>query len=234
MTGVSAGIGHGLADHYLESGCEVFGISRRTPDDLINLSNFHFAAGDLADPASTETALKKLLASTDRLELVVLNAGVVGRFGDLMDADPADLCHTMQVNVWANITLLNGIFSRGIAVRQVVAISSGASVNGHRGLSGYSISKAALNMMVKLYAHEQPETHFCAFAPGVVDTHMQEVLCGRDPDERYPAVEILRGKRGTPEMPTPATVAPYLASAMSQLPELVSSGHYADIRELSL
>ena len=39
ITGVSSGIGWGLAKHYLELGHTVFGLSRRTPKDLIKKAN---------------------------------------------------------------------------------------------------------------------------------------------------------------------------------------------------
>ena len=89
-------------------------------------------------------------------------------------------------------------------------------------------------MLVQLYALEQPTTHFCALAPGLVDTAMQDQLCGRAPDDRYAAVEVLRSKRNTPDMPTPAIAAPRLAATIERLPSLVASGDYADVRQISL
>jgi NAD(P)-dependent dehydrogenase (short-subunit alcohol dehydrogenase family) len=167
-----------------------------------------------------------------RLDLVVLNAGVLGRFGDLANATHEDLTRTMQINVWSNVAILNSLFQRPMQVAQVVAISSGASVNGNRGWSGYSISKSALNMLMKLFSREQGGTHFCALAPGLVDTAMQDELCEREPDERYPAIEVLQGKRRTPEMPDPQQAAVLLAEVFTRLPRLVESGQYADIRSL--
>ena len=43
---------------------------------------------------------------------------------------------------------------RGIRIRQLVFMSSGAAVNGHKDWSGYVLLKAAFNMMVQLSAHE--------------------------------------------------------------------------------
>ena len=47
ITGVSSGIGHGLADAYLRREARVFGVSRREPNDLIERSNFYFQQVDL-------------------------------------------------------------------------------------------------------------------------------------------------------------------------------------------
>lgn len=176
ITGVSSGIGHALAKDYLDEGARVWGASRRTPDDLQQHPAFSFASLDLNLPVEIPAVLSRLLAGVEALDLVILNAGRLGEFGDLAEADLAELKTTMQINVWANKVLLDWLFQQKIALGQVVAVSSGASVNGNRGWSGYSISKAALNMLTRLYAKERPETHFCALAPGVVDTEIQDEL----------------------------------------------------------
>lgn len=231
ITGVSSGVGHALAKAYLEEGGEVWGVSRRMPHDLRTHPDFHFAALDLNLPLEIPAVLSRLLNGLASLDLVILNAGRLGEFGDLAEADLAELKTTMQINVWANKLVLDSLYEQEIQLKQVVAISSGASVNGNRGWSGYSISKAALNMLTKLYAQERPETHFCALAPGIVDTEIQDELLTREPDDRFPAVESLRSKRGTPEMPTSEAAAPKLIKAISHLPEWIESGDYADVRK---
>ena len=233
ITGVSSGIGHGLAEFYLEQGYRVLGTSRRTPPDLLEHPEFRFRSIDLGHPTALGPPITALLDETRHLDLVVLNAGILGGFGDLGDADLDDLTHTMQVNVWSNKCVLDALYGAGVTIQQVVAVSSGASVNGNRGWSGYSISKAALNMLVTLYARERPETHFAALAPGLVDTFMQEQLRARAPDDRYPAVEVLRGKQHTPDMPQPEDAAEVLAATIADLPQRVDSGAYADIRKLT-
>ena len=70
ITGVSSGIGHGLAAEYLEQGWEVFGVSRRTPD--FDSSQFHFQPLDVTDEAAVPGVLEKLLAGVPMLDHVVL------------------------------------------------------------------------------------------------------------------------------------------------------------------
>ena len=87
-------------------------------------------------------------------------------------------------------------------------------------------------MLTKLYAKEQPQTHFCAFAPGLVETPIQDVLQSMSPDERFPSLETLRSKRGTADMPEPREAARRFLTAFDRLPKLVASGEFADIRSL--
>lgn len=232
VTGVSAGIGHALARHYLDAGHRVLGCSRREPAELIANERFSFAPVDLGEPESATDVVAELMQSVDHLHLAILNAGILGSIRDLADADLPEMHKVLDVNLWANKVVIDALFATVGRIDQVVTISSGAAVNGNRGWGAYSISKAALNMLTKLYAAERPETHFCALAPGIVDTAMQETLCGSEPDDRYPSVAGLRSKRGTPDMPDPTTAAPHLATAIDRLPTTVTSGDFADVRQL--
>ncbi len=238
ITGVSSGIGYELAKHYLQQGSRVLGISRREPTDLLTHPDFDFRSIDLADLETIAKSLKELLAEASDLDLVILNAGVLGRIADLREQSLAELQRTMDVNLWANKLVLDAIFpcsgeGTGRQVRQVVLISSGAAVNGNRGWGGYSLSKAALNMLAKLYAAELPGVHFSAVAPGLVDTAMQEQLRSEPRDPRFPSLEALRAKHQTPDMPTPQELATRLAGLFTELPDRIGSGDFIDIRTLA-
>lgn len=228
---MSSGLGHGLAKVYLEQGAVVYGSSRRKPTDLID-QGLHFEAIDLSNADAGKVLLSKQIQGVDCFDVVVLNAAKLGKIRDMRDTPLADLRETMEINVWANKWILDTLFSKGLAVRQVVAISTGASKSGSRGWNGYSLSKAAFNMLVKLYAGEQPETHFTSLAPGLVNTAMQDYLTGLPEDDRYPPLEILKAAKGTESMPDGETCARKLIEAFPELLRL-KSGSYADIRELS-
>lgn len=230
ITGVSSGLGHGLAKVFLEQGATVYGCSRRKPADLVD-NGLNFAALDLADEIIARPALERWIAGIRQFDLVLLNAAKLGQIRDMTDTPLDDLRATMEINVWANKWLLDTLFTAQCEVRQVVAISSGASISGSRGWNGYSLSKAALNMLVKLYSGERPETHFTALAPGLVDTAMQDYLTTLPPDERFQPLEILKAAKGTERMPDGETCARRLIKAFPQLLER-PSGDYADIRQM--
>lgn len=232
ITGISSGIGLGLGSHFLKTGHRVFGVSRRTPPDAIIASeNLAFQTLDLRDQQSVQTRLAKLLDGIGELELVILNAGILGPIADLRDTPLAELQAIMNTNVWANKTVIDTLVGLSIGIRQVVTISSGAAVNGNRGWGGYSISKAALNMLTKLYAKENPAIHFAAVAPGLVDTAMQDQLCAMtDKTRQFPSLAALQSKRGGPEMPDPIALGPRLAQFLTSLPTRIESGEFIDIR----
>ncbi len=233
ITGVSAGLGHALAGNWLDSGARVLGLSRREPSDLSSHPLFEFASVDLADHASIPRALDLLLRNTEQLDCVVLNAGILGEIGDLATTALEESKRVVDINLWANKVVLDEVLRGSRTVAQVVTISSGAAVNGSRGWGAYSISKAALNMMTLLYAREFPATHFSALAPGLIDTDMQEYLCGLPADERFPSLEALKSRRNSDDMPDARRAAVIVRNAIGSLIETAESGGFHDVRELA-
>jgi NAD(P)-dependent dehydrogenase (short-subunit alcohol dehydrogenase family) len=186
---------------------------------------------DLEDLDVLPFELEKLLAGVDDLNLLVLNAGKLGPMAYLEDQTQTDLESLMKVNVWSNKVLVDWCLKNMPSLEQVVMVSSGASLNGNAGWGGYSISKAALNMLVKLYASEVNEVHFCSLAPGLIDTPMQDYLCGLEDQGDFPSLQRLRLARGTQEMPSPEQAGQVIWKALPSLKKF-PSGSYQDIRKL--
>jgi len=231
ITGISSGVGHALAKLYLERGHEVYGISRRTPEDLADYGGLHFRTANLESLDDIEANIRELLKGVERLDCVVLNAGILGSLSDVQDIPLEDLKRIMDINLWSNKILIDTLLALEVKMPQVVAISSGAAVSAYRGWGGYSISKAGLNVLMKLYAGEVPNTHFVSMAPGLVDTRMQDYLCDEVDDERFDSLERLRTARNTSDMPTPGALAPIMVKAFSEARSL-ETGSYVDIRTM--
>lgn len=227
ITGTSSGIGKGLAKFYCDQGHQVYGVSRRPSD--IESPNYHHKEIDLTNYPKVEKEIPVFLPS-QKIDLAVLNAGTLGKIQPMAQAVLDELKSVMEVNLWSQKVLLDALL-KSVDLDTVIAISSGASVNGNLGWSGYSISKAALNMLVQLYAREFVDTKFYALAPGLVDTSMQDILWDV-PEEKYPSVKKLHDARGTENMPKPEEFAPKFEKALKNLARL-ESGSFADVRKMS-
>ncbi|AGA89255.1 dehydrogenase of unknown specificity, short-chain alcohol dehydrogenase like protein [Thioflavicoccus mobilis 8321] len=227
ITGTSSGLGRALAELLGNRGWAVCGCSRRGCD----LPNVKDRICDLTDAAAVPATLTGLLTGVDRLELVVLNAGVLGEIGLLTETPLAELKAVMDINLWANKTVMDWLHAWGRPVDQVIMMSSGAAVLGNKGWGGYGLSKAALNMLAKLYAHEFPGTHIAALAPGIIDTAMMDHLCDEADAAAFPALQRLRDARGTDAMPDPKTAAARILSVLERLRDW-PSGAFVDIREI--
>jgi NAD(P)-dependent dehydrogenase (short-subunit alcohol dehydrogenase family) len=227
ITGTSAGLGRGLAQALLARDWSVYGCSRRASD----LDGLRSARVDLTRHAAVGPALEGLVAGVPALDLVVLNAGILGAIRDIGETPLEDLQRVMETNVWANKTVLDWLLHSDRPVRQILLISSGAAVLGNRGWGGYALSKAALNMLTRLYAHEFPDTHLAALAPGIIDTAMMDRLCDETDATRFPALERLQSARGTDAMPEPMEAAERILSVLDEL-RTRPSGSFVDIREI--
>jgi len=210
LTGVSSGIGYHLAKAYLQAGHEVYGVSRQVPERLIHFPNFTFTTLDLRHFEKISQTLYRILNKLGSLDLVILNAGILGKIGDTNELDLADFFEAMDVNVWANKVLLDKLFALNLEIRQVVAISSGASIMAFRGVSPYCISKAALNMLIELYAIERPKTHFSSLAPYLVNTPMQEIISRFPDDQRFTLFQTLKDAKTNGQMLSPKSAAQLL------------------------
>lgn len=220
-----------LTEAYLEQGWQVYGLSRRgCPHKHERL---HDIQADLEDTDGIPTALDSLLGDAGALDLVILNAGVLGGIKDLHDTSQAEIKTVMRINVWSNKKIFDWFISNGTRVDQVVAISSGAANHGKRGWGVYALSKAALKMLTELYSHELPDTHMISLAPGMVHTAMQDYLVDTEQVNEYyfPSVRAMRDAIGTDVMPEPDVIA---ARIVKLIPELkkYASGSFVDIRDL--
>lgn len=165
------------------------------------------------------------------MDLVILNAGILGEIKELKDTEIKELNSIMDINLWSNKIIIDKLLKEKNNIKHIVAISSGASINGSKGWGGYSISKAALNMMIKLYASENSGIHFTSLAPGLIDTSMQDYLCGKVDEFKFPSAKRLKESRGTELMPSPIKAGGIVANGIEKSKN-ITSGSYVDVRKV--
>jgi len=231
ITGTSSGIGYGLAKEYLNRNAKVWGVSRRKPDDLLNNPNYRHLQLDLTQSDNVEKQIPGFIKGISQFDLLILNSGVLGEIKNMNEVSVNQMKEVMEINVWANKTLLDLLFSLYINIKQVVGISSGAALRSTPGWGSYSLSKAGLDMLMNIYAKEYPNTHFSAFAPGLVDSEIQEYIYGIKDAEKYPSAKKLQEARYTDAMPDAVTVAPMLIEEMKKALQY-ESGSHVDVREM--
>jgi NAD(P)-dependent dehydrogenase (short-subunit alcohol dehydrogenase family) len=232
ITGTSSGIGQGLALELLKKDEHVYGISRRKNPELETYPNYHHLSIDLTEFDKVPTAINQFISGIQDLGLVILNAGTLPPIADLSEMELAELKKVMDINLWANKVIIDTL-SQKINVKQIVGISSGAAVSGARGWNAYALSKAAFNMLISLYAKELPEIHFCAMAPGLIDTSMQDYISSLPDDERFPVFQKLKKAKGTAEMPSPEKASNTLLQAFETALDH-ESGSFLDLRKMDI
>ena len=154
VTGGTAGIGRAVAGYFVEAGADVVITGRREDGDSIaDEMGARFAQLDVRDEAGFREALAAIAAEQGKLDVLVLNAGVVHEH---MIADlPSDEAKfVFDVNI-------NGVFyglKYGPAHMNdggsIIITSSNAALLGSPESSAYSASKAAASQLARCAAVE--------------------------------------------------------------------------------
>ena len=226
ITGVGSGLGKALAKKYLEKGERVYAIGREYPKAFDHHPHFFFFPYDLSETFTLQATVKEFI-NHHSFDLAILNAGVLGEIKPLIETDLEEIKKVMEINVWANKELIDAL-AKYSSVKQVVAISSGAAVNGSKGWGAYSLSKASLNMLLNVYAKELPMIHFTALAPGVIKTPMVEHILEEVDEKTYPSAARL--KNGP--IQTPEAAADLLIHTFPKLLKY-ESGSFLDVRNMN-
>ncbi|AVD85048.1 short-chain dehydrogenase [Pseudomonas sp. SWI6] len=232
ISGVSSGIGHALAALHLARGDEVWGVSRRAPEDLLRHAGFHFRGLDLCAPSGSEAALQVFLGETC-FDTAYLNAGTFGSAPDLACNTSAEAFReVMELNVVAVKWVLDLLLKRDALPRQVVFSASVSGIRQRAGMLSYSVSKAALNALAKVYHLENPEVFFAVLGLCNVDTTVAHTIL--QADERFPELVALRERAAQPG---------YVASPQERARDIVTllarrqaialqSGQFYEVRQL--
>jgi len=194
VTGASRGIGRSIALALAKSGAQVLAVAR-TAGALEELDDEIRAAGgkaslipmDLVEGDGIERLAGALSGRFAALDILVLNAGVLGELAPLSDIDPKVWKHTLDLNVTANWRLIRALdpMLRRAARADVIGLSSRIGGEAAKAYWGaYATTKAAFDMMMRTYAEEMEKTavRVSLISPGPMRTGMRKVaMPGEDP-----------------------------------------------------
>jgi benzil reductase ((S)-benzoin forming) len=179
ITGTSRGIGKALAEVLLDKGWSVTGISRTT---AIEHPYYRHVQADLSAPWQ-EWLQRIFVAHEGGVRLALINnAATLGEVGYLGALPPEALAQAFALNVTAPALLMNAFIKRYPQHQKLIMnISSGAAQYPVDGWVAYCSSKAALDMLSEVAAHEtelakRSDLKVFSVSPGVVDTAMQEQI----------------------------------------------------------
>lgn len=198
VTGASRGLGRALAEGLAENGWDLIIVARGADIDdvasrLSSTTAVTAVRGNVAH-SSTRRLLAEAAARANGLELVVNNAGTLGPspLPRLVDVDPDDLLETLEINVVAQLAVVQAVAPFMNADGAVVNVTSDASVEAMEGWGTYGAGKAALDHLSAVLATENPGWSVYAFDPGDMRTQMhQDAFPGEDIDDRPEAATVV-------------------------------------------
>lgn len=223
ITGCSSGLGLALTNYYLQKGFKVYGISRNKPE--IQNINFTHISFDLSQISEIKTSLITIFKEIKNLDLVFLNAGMLGKIKILKELKIEEMQEVYSLNVYANKELLDILMQ--IDVKNIFIISSGASKTGYKGWGSYSLSKAGVNMLVNLYSNEMPNTKIIALAPGVIKTQMTDYIRFELDENTFTSAKKLND--GIIQTPDETAIK---IDAFINIIDEFETGSYVDVRQI--
>lgn len=194
ITGASRGIGAAVAERYAAEGAHVILVAR-TVGGLEETDDAVRAAGgtatlvplDLTDFDRIDEMGAALHERFGRIDVLVGNAAVLGLVTPLTHLDPDVWQKTLDTNLTVNWRLIRSIdpLLRASGSGRAIFVTSGVTRGVFPYWGPYAVSKAGLEMLVKIYAAEA-ESHGVRaniINPGVVRTDMRATAFpGEDPN----------------------------------------------------
>src|SRR5205814_8154745 len=205
VTGASRGIGAATAEALAASGAHAILVAR-TAKALEEVEQRIHAVGGTAtiaplDLTDGESIGKLAVAVTERwekLDILVLNAAMLGSLTPVQDIDPKEYSRLLSLNLLANQALIAAFdpLLRRAERADVVAITSSVGTEPRAFWGAYGSSKAALETLLGAYADETEYTdrlRVHIIDPGATRTRMRALAFpGDEPGSVKPPEVVAR------------------------------------------
>ena len=184
VTGASRGIGAASAREMAARGAAVMACARTT--EACEETRAAIAAGggqvaaracDIADYTAVSELVDATLATFGRVDMMISNAAMIDPVSMIADSNPSEWARHVTVNLVGQYNTARAVLPAMTAAGggTIVNVSTMAAVAPRAGVANYCASKAGALMFTRCLHLECGDNgiRVFAFAPGMVDTHMQ-------------------------------------------------------------
>jgi NAD(P)-dependent dehydrogenase (short-subunit alcohol dehydrogenase family) len=203
VTGASRGIGAATAEGLAAAGAHVVLVAR-TSTALEEIEEaIHQAGGtatiaplDLTEAESVGKLASAVAERWGKLDILVLNAAMLGSLSPVQDIDPKEYARLLSLNLLANQALIAAFdpLLRQVDRGDVVALTSSVGREPRAFWGAYGSSKAALETLLGAYADETEHRHRLRVHivdPGATRTRMRAIAFpGEDPESVKPPAAV--------------------------------------------
>jgi NAD(P)-dependent dehydrogenase (short-subunit alcohol dehydrogenase family) len=203
VTGASRGIGAATAEALARAGAHVILTARNAQSLEAVEERIHDAGGtatiaplDLTDGAAIGKLAVAVAERWEKLDILVMNAAMLGSLTPVQDLDPKEFARTFSLNVLANQALIAAFdkLLRKSDRAEVVAVTSSVGAEPRAFWGGYGASKAALDTLVGAYADETAFTgklRVHIVDPGATRTRMRQLAFPGEEAESLKPPEVV-------------------------------------------
>ena len=185
VTGASRGIGAATAEALAAAGAHVIltartGAGLEEVEDRIHAKGGHatIAPLDLTEPESIGRLAVAIAGRWDALDILVLNAAMLGSLGPVPHIDAKEFANIFTLNVSAQqamISAFDPLLRRSVNAR-VIGVTSSVAAKPKAFWGAYGASKAAFEILLSAYAEENRNIGRVKVAivdPGATRTQMR-------------------------------------------------------------
>jgi NAD(P)-dependent dehydrogenase (short-subunit alcohol dehydrogenase family) len=213
VTGARRGIGAAIAASLARNGFDVAitDIAEDSADATLTAilaggGQARFVRSDIADVTDHPRVLDDVIGWRGRIDCLVNNAGISApKRGDLLELTPPAFDHVLGVNLRGTFFFTQAVAQRMVAAsaagpRSIITVSSVNAELASPERGEYSISKAGLAMLTKLFALRLAADGISVFEvrPGVIRTAMTQVVAEKY-ERRIADGLVPMGRWGTPQ-----------------------------------
>ncbi|AXQ98541.1 SDR family NAD(P)-dependent oxidoreductase [Pseudoalteromonas piscicida] len=180
VTGVSKGIGKGIALAFLQGGARVYGICR-TQTPIVELhkpeyqARFTQQSGNITDSEFVNSAIRQAISDTGRVDVLVNNAGITD--DSLFSQMSYDAFHNvLDINFKGTLLCCQAVLP--VMTKQgagkIINMVSQSGISGREGQANYATSKGAIIGLTRTIARQYGHCGiYCnALAPTFIATDM--------------------------------------------------------------
>ena len=185
VTGAGEGIGAAIAIELAQRGLHVI-ITDKNLTSLTNTENTIISNGgtctvvelNMKDFLGIDRLGFEIFKRWRKLDILVANAAILGTLSPLHHQSNEEFSDVVNINLISNHRLIRSVDSllkQGMSSKAIFLTSS-VSFNPKPFWGAYSISKAALNHMTKLWAQENTHNNLsiCTIEPGETNTRLRK------------------------------------------------------------
>lgn len=203
VTGASRGIGAATAEALAGAGAHVILVARTTSALEAVEDRIHAAGGtatiaplDLVDGESIGKLAGAVAERWQKLDILVLNAAMLGSLTPVQDIDPKEYSRLLSLNLLSNQALIAAFdpLLKKAERAEVIALTSSVGSEPRAFWGAYGSSKAALETLLGAYADETEYTgriKVHIVDPGATRTRMRALAFPGEEPESVKAPEVV-------------------------------------------